>query len=321
MNSRPTTRFIQSVFSGYRPHRRMFSTTAIHCQSINETGNQTNNWRPQITFIGGGAVSCLFASLLTHSQATKQPLKHLNNQTISHSLDQRSDSSVSILSRHLDPHQPIRCSLLNDRLNPVETLPFVTSSVSTLIEHLSKHQSNKQQYPRLIIVSVKGRDAMLRAAQQAQQIVDHLSTHRSTKQQIEHRIDQPSNQVIVMPLMNGVAHVPVFNSFKHADIVFATTAQGAYWQIDQSGNQSKNQHVKTLMQAGDGLTTIVSSVDRASNAVTHLLTGSDIKCQQAPFNELNTVMWRKLAANCVINPLTAMLDVENGGIEAFVSRE
>lgn len=99
-----------------------------------------------------------------------------------------------------------------------------------------------------------------------------------------------------------------FNDHKNLQIITATTTHGAYTkQVSNVNNPGY-----CLVHAGDGLTYCTNKkfIDA---------------CQKVGWKggslsefEMNMMLWKKLAANCVINPLTAIHGVKNGQLLSLV---
>jgi 2-dehydropantoate 2-reductase len=100
-----------------------------------------------------------------------------------------------------------------------------------------------------------------------------------------------------------------FNDHQHVQIITATTTHGAYSKRVSSNDNSSGY---CLVHAGDGLTYCTNNkfIDA---------------CQKVGWKggslsefEMNMMLWKKLAANCVINPLTAIHGVKNGQLLSVV---
>lgn len=125
------------------------------------------------------------------------------------------------------------------------------------------------------------------------------------------RLDRENAKVII--LSNGALAIRDsiqrhFNDHQNVQIITATTTHGAYTkQVSNNNNVGY-----CLVHAGDGLTYCTNN-----NFI-----GA---CQKVGWKggalsefEMNMMLWKKLAANCVINPLTAVHDIKNGEL---LSRE
>jgi 2-dehydropantoate 2-reductase len=103
-------------------------------------------------------------------------------------------------------------------------------------------------------------------------------------------------------LSNGALAIrdSILKSFPRHDveIIFASTTHGAY--RDNSLGQYCIRH------AGEGLT---HSTDREFISTCHEI---GWKSYELTDFEMNVMLWKKLAVNCVINPLTAIHGVKNG---------
>ena len=130
------------------------------------------------------------------------------------------------------------------------------------------------------------------------------------------------DDTIVVPLMNGLTHIPLLDALIRttpAHLLYATTALGAHWKNDE------------LIHAGTGTTHICDDTDTeklagramsaAAGIVRQILVDAHIDCAVHPRSETESVIWTKLLANCIVNPLTALLRVRNGAlIDLFAVR-
>ena len=126
---------------------------------------------------------------------------------------------------------------------------------------------------------------------------------------IWHRLNQsPSGSKIII-LSNGALAIRdgICNHFgdqHNVEIVLGTTTHGAHTTISNVSNHSANSY--NITHAGDGSTYctdedfihVCQSVGYDSAAQSEL--------------QMNIILWKKLAVNCVINPLTAIHNVKNG---------
>ena len=122
------------------------------------------------------------------------------------------------------------------------------------------------------------------------------------------RLDR-KNAAKVIILSNGALAIRDsiqrhFNDHQDVQIITATTTHGAY--TEQSSNTESNISGYCVVHAGEGLTYCTNNkfIDA---------------CQKVGWKggalsefEMNMMLWKKLSANCVINPLTAIHGVKNG---------
>jgi 2-dehydropantoate 2-reductase len=115
------------------------------------------------------------------------------------------------------------------------------------------------------------------------------------------RLDPSSSKIVV--LCNGALSVrdELSKILDNIPLVLATTTHGAYQE-----NSSDNDTVQ-LFHAGEGKTFVEGSEDLAK-----LWDSVGLHCQTIPSADMNALLWKKLAANCVINPLTALFQCTNG---------
>jgi 2-dehydropantoate 2-reductase len=84
-------------------------------------------------------------------------------------------------------------------------------------------------------------------------------------------------------------------------LVLATTTNGVY-QEEPDGNLYR------IVHAGLGKTFLEDTLPDLAQ----LWDQSGLNCQTISQTDMETLLWQKLAANCVINPLTAILNCPNG---------
>jgi 2-dehydropantoate 2-reductase len=84
------------------------------------------------------------------------------------------------------------------------------------------------------------------------------------------------------------------------NMILATTTHGAY-QADADDDMYR------VIHAGQGLTLVENHA-----SLSQLLDQSGLNSSSVSENQMTLMMWQKLAANCAINPLTALYQCENG---------
>lgn len=89
---------------------------------------------------------------------------------------------------------------------------------------------------------------------------------------------------------------------ENMDIVLAATTHGAY--RDDGGHDDE---IYRVVHAGEGKTFI-----EEQPSISQLWDQSWLDSKSITSKEMNILLWQKLAANCAINPLTALLKCENG---------
>ena len=171
---------------------------------------------------------------------------------------------------------------------------------------------------------------------------------REAVQSIVHRLRPESSSKIII-LCNGALAVREEISQTvpaNVPIILATTTHGAYQEMattekpatvgNQNGNDEKRrrrqqqQQQSTLVHAGIGATFIESSLSSSSSSsspveiatatensllrVVDVWNQAGLNCQTPLLSstEMNRLLWKKLATNCVINPLTAIFQCSNG---------
>ena len=119
------------------------------------------------------------------------------------------------------------------------------------------------------------------------------------------RLD-PNGASIIL-LCNGVFSVRdeikdllLSNDKENVELILATTTHGAY----QKQTEDEVYHV---VHAGEGSTFIENQ-----QSISQLCDQSGLFSKSITTEEMTGMLWQKLAANCAINPLTALQGCENG---------
>jgi 2-dehydropantoate 2-reductase len=116
------------------------------------------------------------------------------------------------------------------------------------------------------------------------------------------RLDPSSSKIIV--LCNGALSVrdELSKILENIPLVLATTTHGAY--------REEHEKEQLLVHAGVGKTFVEEEASSADLA--ELWNSAGLNCQAISSADMNRLLWKKLAANCVINPLTALFQCTNG---------
>lgn len=118
-------------------------------------------------------------------------------------------------------------------------------------------------------------------------------------------LSQLSGTARVIALQNGMGHGEALEEILSPDsLFFAVNTEGSRrlstWEVEQTG--------RGLLRIGPFLKRPLT--DAVIKAFVRAANSSDI--QAVYVDEMNLFMWRKLLANALINPLTALFDVRNG---------
>jgi 2-dehydropantoate 2-reductase len=95
---------------------------------------------------------------------------------------------------------------------------------------------------------------------------------------------------------------------RQPELILATTTHGAY--REQSDGNDPHPLVKDVTHAGFGKTFIEDSY--AGKKIGNLWNAIGLNCSTISSPQMQELLWKKLAANCVINPLTAIFQCTNG---------
>jgi 2-dehydropantoate 2-reductase len=112
---------------------------------------------------------------------------------------------------------------------------------------------------------------------------------------VKHRLSKESSKIIV--LSNGALSVKDELVKFNIPLVLATTTHGAYTE--------KNLQI---VHAGVGKTFVEDCVAELSSVWDSV----GLRCTPLSSRDMSSTLWQKLAANCVINPLTALYKCTNG---------
>ncbi|ORC60349.1 2-dehydropantoate 2-reductase [Pseudomonas floridensis] len=117
--------------------------------------------------------------------------------------------------------------------------------------------------------------------------------------QLAHRLNADAEVIL---LQNGLgSQDAVAAQVPHARCVFASSTEGAFRKADWQ-----------VVFAGHGFPWLGSVTDPAPPSLLEDVRASAIPHEWTP--DILTRLWRKLALNCAINPLTVLYDCRNGGL-------
>lgn len=133
---------------------------------------------------------------------------------------------------------------------------------------------------------------------------------------VEHRLDPSISRIIV--LCNGALAVAdsLRRDFKGIQLHTALTSHGVYKK--QPDNDDEETDMVTIFSSNGGHCYL-----HQYEPMRELWNTAGLDCRVA--DDMELLLWRKLAANCVINPLTALYNCTNGElpqkVASFYSRE
>ena len=244
---------------------------------------------PCIIVIGGGAIGSLFTALLTLTPQSPRIL------IISRSLSARPPTAPPVQIELL----PATLARLNTHADAASTpSPFIIHR-SSIFTSATALLSSSAVPPTIhaVLITTKGLPALFQAIHDADQLTRHYS-------------QQPPP--LIVSVMNGIAHLTHLPThFPPTRLLYATTSQGAHWAADG-----------VVRQAGTGLTSLVLPVGGEKDGLVgwfrSLVCSAAMDVRVVSADELLSVHWSKLLLNCVVNPLTALLNVRNGWLEQWL---
>ena len=164
----------------------------------------------------------------------------------------------------------------------------------------TRHVALKRLHPQTQVEQLKLPQQVIGSIEHDTKIKNLLVTTKSyqAKEAVESvlpYLEKDSSKIIVM--CNGALSVKEDLSTFNIPLVLATTTHGAYLENDK----------KSVVHAGVGRTFV-----EAMPQLAEFWDSVGMRCESLPTNDLNRMLWQKLAANCVINPLTAIFQCSNG---------
>jgi len=97
----------------------------------------------------------------------------------------------------------------------------------------------------------------------------------------------------------------------HTNITLASTTHGAYRTASQDGEHGGETSPYSIIHAGIGSTFV------ESQPIANLFEAAGLRATHASPDEINVLLWKKLATNCAINPLTALHRCANGKLASM----
>jgi len=150
---------------------------------------------------------------------------------------------------------------------------------------------------------------------------------RAAVSSVLHRLDRQYGSNIII-LSNGAMAVRdeierllenerdggsnVQSQLLNTKITLASTTHGAYRSTDGDENGHSGHH--SIVHAGIGSTFV------ESQSMANLFEAAGLRATYASPDEMNILLWKKLATNCAINPLTALHKCANGKL-AYINEE
>ncbi|PYH99449.1 2-dehydropantoate 2-reductase [Aspergillus ellipticus CBS 707.79] len=133
----------------------------------------------------------------------------------------------------------------------------------------------------------------------------------SALQPIQHRLGRQST---ICLLQNGLGQIEELDKHLFPDPLTRPTYM---FGIMRHGVYIKSP-LEAVLAGRDGSGTIGVVNDQASSAsrylIDRLVAAPLLRCTEMPWRDLHQAQLLKLATNCVVNPLTALLDVRNGAL-------
>lgn len=109
-------------------------------------------------------------------------------------------------------------------------------------------------------------------------------------------------ETVLLSLQNGLGNVEVLQQYQRPELVLAAVTTSGATRLEAD----------TIIQRGLGAITLGSVGGNLALAqeVAEMFTSAALPAEAVA--DIMPVLWRKLAINCAINPLTALLDLPNG---------
>jgi 2-dehydropantoate 2-reductase len=135
---------------------------------------------------------------------------------------------------------------------------------------------------------------------------------------IQHRLE-PSNLKIML-LCNGaldarekvVQRLQETGNDTNLDMIMCTTTHGVINEtVTSNSDDDVDDEMFHLLHVGLGRT-YMGSGHECTQSLAQLLDQSGLNAQSIETQQMEVLLWQKLAANCVCNPLTALWNVPNG---------
>ena len=256
--------------------------------------------KESIHILGAGSIGCLFASSI-RSKFPNYPVTLLFREERRGRLG--NSKSIDIQWKPHSSH-----AALGD------------TRIQVPVEFIQKDDES-QQLPRIqnLVVTTKSYQAL----SAIQSVLSRLNSSASPAS--NHKIQDTHTIPRIILLCNGALAVKEEvqtyfdkqseggdSSTSHANmpqLVLATTTHGAY---KQDASETNQQYVSSpslsFVHAGYGQTFIEDSASDVGN----LWDDAGLNCSMLASEAMNALLWKKLAVNCVINPLTAIYRCTNG---------
>ena len=234
-----------------------------------------------IHVLGAGSIGILWTASI-RSKFPNYPISLLlrdhetNRQKVNHS---NSNS-------HSHSHPHLEISWNNRQAN--ETSQTLNLPVQFI--HDSKHQ---QESIQTLIVATKAHQAK----QAVESVLDRLPANHPIP--IETKSSNTTSAPQIILLCNGALSVrdELSKLLPKDQLSLATTTHGAYLETPQK-----------LVHAGVGTTFL----EDTSHDLVDVWNEAGLCCSALPSPQMESILWNKLAANCVINPLTSIYKCTNG---------
>jgi len=271
------------------------------------------SFQEPIHILGAGSIGLLLAASIRFTFPS-YPVKLLLRDKPEH----HARSSLSVCLRQtflVDPQQQQQHCRRRPRIVhvPCETIQSSSSS-----------SSSRRRPIRNLFLATKA----FSAVEAVRSIVDRLS---STSTSSSSSSDQSATRLIVF--CNGALAVAEeltellrqHSNANKSTIHLAITTHGVYREPPDNNHNNNNNNQQAedgiqqhVVHAGFG--NIVMHVPKELGGLPTLIDMAGLNCRGLDDNdELQRLLWYKLAANCVINPLTALHQCRNGELQSVVS--
>lgn len=183
---------------------------------------------------------------------------------------------------------------------PVTLLDHKKSRARRLSGGLALQKPNAEGEVETVRVQVPCRAAHL--AKEPFDLLIFTVKSQSTAKAVEGVKHLMKPDTVLVSLQNGLGNVETLQQHQRPELVLAATTTSGATLFDEH----------TVIQRGLGTITVGSPAGNQELAQRLATLFAEAQLPAEAVADIWPVIWSKLAVNCAVNPLTALLDVENG---------